>query len=90
MTWWDGFAGIPATGQPVRMTGITIYHVIDGQITEARSNFDQLGLLQPLGAIPAGTGAPLGDPHDHLQSPYCGRFCPCSAGHGQFRHACRR
>jgi len=46
------FGGIPPTGKPITMMGITIYFLADGQIKEARSNFDQLGLLQQLGAIP--------------------------------------
>ena len=54
-------AGIPATRQLVRMTGTTIYHVLDGRIAEARSNLAQSGLAQQLGAIPSGPGAPVGD-----------------------------
>ena len=46
------FAGIPPTGKQVEMTGITIYRLRDGKIAEARSNIDQLGLLQQLGVIP--------------------------------------
>jgi hypothetical protein len=37
----------------VTKTGITIYRISGGRIAEARSNFDQLGLLQQLGVIPA-------------------------------------
>ena len=61
VSWLGSIAGIPATGQLVRMTGTTIYHVIDGRIAEARSNLAQSGLPQQLGAIPAGQGAPVGD-----------------------------
>jgi steroid delta-isomerase-like uncharacterized protein len=50
----DGpFGPIPATGKEIGMTGITIYALRDGKIAEAWSNFDQLGLMQQLGAIPA-------------------------------------
>jgi steroid delta-isomerase-like uncharacterized protein len=46
------FGGIPPTGKRVRMTGITIYRLRDSKIAEARSNIDQLGLLQQLGVVP--------------------------------------
>lgn len=46
------FQGVPPTGKPVAMQGITIYRVVNGQISEARSELDQLGLLQQLGVIP--------------------------------------
>jgi len=47
------FGPVPATGKRVTMTGITIYALRDGRIAEARSNFDQMGLMQQLGAVPA-------------------------------------
>ena len=47
------FANISATGEEVVMTGMTIYRLEGGKIKEARSNFDMLGLLQQLGAVPA-------------------------------------
>jgi steroid delta-isomerase-like uncharacterized protein len=47
------FAGIPATGRQVAMSGITIYRLTDGKIGEAWSTFDQLGLLHQLGMTPA-------------------------------------
>ena len=34
------------------MTGITVYHLVGGKITEARPDFGQPALLQQLGAIP--------------------------------------
>ena len=46
------FAGIPPTGKQVTMRGITLYRLVGGKIAEARSNFDQLGMLQQLGVIP--------------------------------------
>jgi steroid delta-isomerase-like uncharacterized protein len=54
------FAGIPATGRPVAMSGITIYRLAEGRIAEAWSNLDQLGLLQQLGTIPAPAQPPGG------------------------------
>ena len=44
--------GIPATGKQGTITGIDIYRIIDGQIVEAWSNWDTLGLLQRIGIIP--------------------------------------
>jgi len=45
--------GIPATGKQATVTGITIDRIADGRITESRTNWDTLGLLQQIGAIPA-------------------------------------
>ncbi len=44
--------GIPPTGKPATFTGIIITRMADGRIAEEWENFDQLGLLQQLGAIP--------------------------------------
>ena len=44
--------GIPATGKQGTITGIDIYRIADGQIEEAWSNWDTLGLLQRMGVIP--------------------------------------
>ena len=46
------FAGIPATGRQVTGTGITIDRIEGGKIVESWNEFNQLGLLQQLGAIP--------------------------------------
>lgn len=47
------FQGIPATGRPVAIEGISIDRLVDGHIIERRVAFDALGLMQQLGAIPA-------------------------------------
>src|SRR5579871_452688 len=47
------FQGIPATGQPVRFAGIEFNRVVDGRIVEHWSMFDNLALLQQIGAMPA-------------------------------------
>lgn len=47
------FGPIPATGKEISMNGITIYTMRDRKIAEARSEFDQMGMMQLLGAIPA-------------------------------------
>jgi len=44
--------GVPATGREARATGITIDRIEGGKITESWTNWDTLGLLQQLGAIP--------------------------------------
>ena len=44
--------GIPPTGKEVVATGIDIFRISGGKIVEHWANFDQLGMLQQLGAIP--------------------------------------
>jgi steroid delta-isomerase-like uncharacterized protein len=48
--------GLLPTGRPVSITGIVIVRVASGQIVEAWNNWDQLGLLRQIGAIPAPQG----------------------------------
>ena len=38
-----GYAGLPATGTPIQMRGITIWRIVDGKIREEWSSFDELG-----------------------------------------------
>lgn len=45
--------GITATGKQGMITGIDVYRIENGQIAEAWSNWDTLGLLQRIGAIPS-------------------------------------
>jgi steroid delta-isomerase-like uncharacterized protein len=47
------YMGIPASGRRVVMTGVTIYRIQGGQVRETWWNFDALGMMQQLGAIPA-------------------------------------
>ena len=42
---------IPPTDKLVTILGIGIVHVVDGKITAAWLEFDQVGLLQQLGVI---------------------------------------
>lgn len=44
--------GIPPTGKPVTMTLIGINRIVEGKIAEGWVNFDALGMMQQLGAIP--------------------------------------
>ncbi len=55
---WHGthlgdFQGIPPTGKTVMMAMLRIDSIADGKVTENWVNFDALGLLQQLGALPA-------------------------------------
>ena len=45
--------GIPATGKEATVTGISIDRWADGKIVESWTNWDTLGLLQQIGAVPA-------------------------------------
>jgi steroid delta-isomerase-like uncharacterized protein len=45
--------GMPPTGKSARVTGITINRLEGGKIVEEWGIFDQLGMLQQLGAIPS-------------------------------------
>ena len=46
------FQGIPPTGKVVNMGEITIDRIVDGKIAERWVQFDQMGMMQQLGAIP--------------------------------------
>jgi len=46
------FQGVPATGKQVTQTGIDIVRIAGGKVVERWSEFDNLGLLQQLGAVP--------------------------------------
>ena len=47
----DGL-GIPATGRKIRVSGICIIKISDGQLVVGWNSWDQLGMLQQLGVIP--------------------------------------
>lgn len=47
------FFGIPATGKRVSWTVTATMGVVDNKIQELWMNWDQLGLLQQLGVVPA-------------------------------------
>ena len=48
----DAF-GVPATGKRVTAEGMNFYRLSGGRITDVWTQFDQLGLMQQLGAIPS-------------------------------------
>ena len=45
--------GIPATGRPVVVTGISIFRVSGGKLAESWQEVNMLGMMQQLGVIPA-------------------------------------
>ncbi len=47
------FGAIPATGRAVEATGINIHRLVGSRIAEQWAQFDALGLLRQLGALPA-------------------------------------
>jgi steroid delta-isomerase-like uncharacterized protein len=48
----DEFFGVPATGERIEMRGIQVDRFEGGKLVEERAEFDLLGALQQLGAIP--------------------------------------
>ena len=46
------FMGISATGQTIRVEGMNFYRLKDGRVTDIWTQFDGLGMMQQLGAIP--------------------------------------
>ena len=48
------FMGIPASGEQIRATGILIHRIANGKVLEHRKEFDAMGFMQQLGAIPSG------------------------------------
>lgn len=56
---WEGhvthqgnFNGIPATGKGINVSGINIYHLLDGKISSEWEQTDTIGMLQQMGIIP--------------------------------------
>lgn len=52
MTHTGEFAGVAATGHKLTVRGISIMRFKDGKIVEGWDNWDQLGLLTQIGAVP--------------------------------------
>jgi steroid delta-isomerase-like uncharacterized protein len=50
--------GIAPTGKEATVSGMTIDRWADGKIVESWTNWDTLGLLQQLGAVPAAAATP--------------------------------
>ena len=43
--------GVPATGKSVRITGISMVRIVKGKIVEGWDNWDQLTMMQEIGAV---------------------------------------
>ena len=52
-TFTGPMGGCPPNGKEVMFTGVSVYHIQDGQITEIWEYYDKLGLYQQMGLIPA-------------------------------------
>lgn len=46
------FMGIPATRKRVTITGMDVWRIRDGRVIEHWGEFDALGMLQQMGAVP--------------------------------------
>ena len=46
------FFGVPATGERIEMRGIQVDRLEGGKLVEERAEFDLMGALQQLGAVP--------------------------------------
>ena len=44
--------GMPPTGKKITIGGMCIFHIADGKVTEWAEVFDQMSLMQQIGAIP--------------------------------------
>jgi steroid delta-isomerase-like uncharacterized protein len=49
--------GLPPSGKTATISGISVYRLRDGRIAEHWLNWDTLGMLQQLGAVPASGSA---------------------------------
>jgi steroid delta-isomerase-like uncharacterized protein len=47
------FQGVPASGRPVRVTGIANFRLNNGKVVETWLSADMVGLMMQIGAIPA-------------------------------------
>ena len=63
-TRWEGrgrhtgeLMGIPPTGKEIVVEGLNLTRLRDGKIVEEWSNWDTIGMLQQIGAIPSATAA---------------------------------
>lgn len=48
-----GFMGKPPSGKPIDIGGLALMRVVSGKVAEVYSEFDQMGLMQQIGALAA-------------------------------------
>lgn len=46
------FQGIPASNKKIKTTAMALQHIVNGKIVEEWDEFDALGMMQQMGAIP--------------------------------------
>ena len=51
MTHTGDALGMPASGRTIRLRGITMVRFADGKVVEGWDNWDQLGMMQQIGAL---------------------------------------
>jgi steroid delta-isomerase-like uncharacterized protein len=51
------FQSIPASGKSIKLSGITMHHLVDARVRETWLVYDNMELLQQLGAVPAAANA---------------------------------
>ena len=45
--------GVPASGKPIDISAMAIFRIVDSKVAELHELFDQMGLMQQIGAMPA-------------------------------------
>jgi predicted ester cyclase len=53
----ESFMGNPATGKPIKVDALALMTVASGKVLELHGQFDQMGVLQQIGAVPEGVAA---------------------------------
>jgi hypothetical protein len=46
--------GKPGSGKPIDAGALALFRTASGGVTEMRAEFDQIGLMQQIGALPTG------------------------------------
>ena len=52
----ESFMGMPASGKPIEINAIALMTVLDGKVAKVFGAFDELSMMQQIGAIPAQVG----------------------------------
>ena len=61
--------GVPASGNRVEITGMTINRLSGGKIAESWTNYDAMGMMQQIGAVPSPGQQPGGGTLSSGQEP---------------------